>query len=181
MSSNHSPEFKAKVALEAVSEQNKVFSEIAEKYGVSEEEVAVWSSQLAPNTVSIFSGAETHASSHSHTTSIIEDVSLESDDEEFTYAVQHGVESDNLNYNRLFFWSGLGVAVVTVFIVALIFFAKFSYSNALQNVSETSSYVEITKLKADQNEELNSFGVVDLEKGIYRIPIEDAIDKIAID
>lgn len=111
----------------------------------------------------------------------VTDVSINSEDENFAHAVSHGVEDDSLNYSRLFFWSGLGVVTVTFFIVVLIFFAQYSVLEAQRTVSNTTSYLEITKLKADQEAELNSYGVVDLEKGIYHIPIDKAIDKIVVD
>tara|TARA_R110000868_G_scaffold383578_9_gene650724 strand:+ start:17125 stop:17664 length:540 start_codon:yes stop_codon:yes gene_type:complete len=179
MSSKHSAEFKAKVALEAVSEENKIYSELAKKYDISVDEVLAWTSELKSNAASVFGGSsQSHAH---HTSSIIEDVSIESDDSIFIESVNHGVENENLDYNKLFLWSGLGVVTVIVFIVSLIFFSQYSYSNAQKNASNSSTYLEITKLKADQTEHLNSYGVVDLEDGVYRIPIEEAINKIAVD
>lgn len=181
MSSKHNAEFKAKVALEAVSEENKVHSELAKKYDVSTEEISLWSSELRKNATTIFGGSPSSAG-HSHdSSSTIEDVSLESDDPIFIESVNHGVEQENLDYNKIFVWSGVGVALVIVFVVALIFFAQYSLSNAQKNALNSSTYLEITKLKADQTEKLNSFGVVDLEAGVYRIPIDEAINKIAID
>ena len=150
MSSKHSAEFKAKVALEAVSEENKIYSAIATKYDLSSDEVSAWVSELKSNAI-------------------------------FIEAVSHGVENENLDYSKLFFWSGLGIATVVVLIVGLIFFSQFAFSNAQNNASNSSTYLEITKLNADQTEHLNSFGVVDLEAGVYRIPIEEAINKVAID
>lgn len=110
-----------------------------------------------------------------------EDVTLETEDSSFAGAVNHGVNDDNMEYGKLFFWSGLGIVTVVVFVVALMFFAQFSFLNAQRNASASSTYLEITKLKADQNEQLNSFGVVDLEDGVYHIPIDEAINKIAVD
>ncbi len=110
-----------------------------------------------------------------------EEVTLETEDTLFAGAVTHGVNDDTMDYGKIFFWSGLGIVAVIVFVVALMFFAQFSFTNALRNASESSTYMEITKLRADQNEQLNSFGVVDLEDGVYHIPIDDAIEKIAVD
>lgn len=171
MSSKHSAEFKAKVALEAVSKDNKGLSELAEKYDVTVKEITSWSKELHANASTVFGG----------TGALVEDVSIESDDPIFIDSVNHGVEAENLNYNRIFLWSGLGVITVIVFIVALIFFAQYSFSNAQKNALNSSTYLEITKLRADQTEHLNSYGVVDLEAGVYRIPIEEAINKIATD
>ena len=110
-----------------------------------------------------------------------EEVTLETQDSLFAGAVNHGVNDDTIDYGKLFFWSGIGIVTVIVFVVALMYFAQFSFNNALMNASVSSTYMEITKLKADQNEQLNSFGVVDLEDGVYHIPIDEAIKKVAID
>lgn len=171
MSSKHSAEFKAKVALEAVSRENKGLSELAKKYDVTVKEITSWSEELQSNAPTVFGGSG----------ALVEDVSLESDDPIFIESVNHGVEAENLDYNKIFIWSGLGVVLVIVFVVALMFFAQFSFSNAQKNALNSSTYLEITKLKADQTEHINSFGVVDLEAGVYRIPIEEAIKKVATD
>ncbi len=179
MSSKHNAEFKAKVALEAVSAENKIYSEIAKKYDLSVDDVSEWTAELKKSAVDIFGGS---SDDHSHsTTSTIKDVSIESEDTFFIEAVNHGVENENLDYNKIFFWSGLGIVTVVVFIVALIFFSQYSFNNAKNNALNSSTYLEITKLKADQTEQLNTYGVVDLEAGVYRIPIEEAINKIATD
>ena len=178
MSSKHSAEFKAKVALEAVSEQNKVLSEVATKYDISLDEVTAWTKELQSKASTLFGGSISE-DAHSQT-SDVEDYNIESDDNDFIYAVSHGVEEENLDYKKILFWSGFGIVTVTVFIVALIFFAQFSFTNAQRNASNTSSYLEITKLKADQTEHISTYGVVDLEAGIYRIPIDQAINKIAV-
>jgi transposase len=50
---NHSPAFKAKVALEAVREQESV-AEIARRYGLHGNVVAGWKRQLAQNVERVF-------------------------------------------------------------------------------------------------------------------------------
>ena len=110
-----------------------------------------------------------------------DDVTLETVDSSFAGAVNHGVNDDAMDYRTLFFWSGLGIATVIVFVIGLIFFAQFSFFNAQRTVSENSSYLEITEMRASQTEQLNSFGVVDLEDGVYHVPIDEAIKNIAID
>ena len=68
-----------------------------------------------------------------------------------------------------------------LFVVSLIFFSQYSYTNAQRNASVTSTYYEITKLTEDAEAHLNSYGVVDAEEGVYRIPIDEAINKLATD
>ena len=56
---NHSPAFKAKVALEAVRELETV-AEIARRYGLHANVVATWKRQLAENVELVFAPGSTH-------------------------------------------------------------------------------------------------------------------------
>lgn len=176
MSENHSSEFKAKVALEAVTQGRSVIKEIAKKHGISEDEVIEWAAQLQDEASQVFTTEAAHGSD-----SEVEDVDITTEDDEFAGAVEHGVMSDTLNYNKLIFWSTLGTTLVVIFVIGLVYFSQYSLFEAQKQVSTQSSYSEIQELKAEQNQELNSFGVVDLEEGIYRIPIDSAISRIATD
>ena len=69
--------------------------------------------------------------------------------------------------------------MVVIIIVALIQFAQASVFNAQNEASINSGDSKIKELKAKDKETLNTYGVVDLEKGVYRIPIEQAITNIA--
>lgn len=170
MSTTHSAEFKAKVALEAVSNPSGI-AEIARKYDLSEELVSNWMDELKLQASNLFESKPGE----------VTDYEIESDDETFIHSLSFGVQDDDFNYRKLFFWSGFGIATVVVFVVALIFFAQYSFDSAQRNVSVTSSYYEITQLTEDAEAHLNSYGVVDLEEGVYRIPIDEAINKLAVD
>lgn len=175
MSDKYTSEFKAKVALEAVSQSKTIVADIADKYDLSEEEVIEWAKQLQDDAVQVFAGsqADSHSVSDAH-----EDVELETEDEEFAVAVEHGVMNDELNYSKLIFWSTFGTALVIVFVIGLVYFSQYSIFETQKEVSAGSSYTELTELKESQNAELNSFGVVNPEEGIYRIPIDSAISRM---
>lgn len=177
MSEKYSSEFKAKVALEAVAQGRSVIEKVAEKHGVADEQVIAWAAQLHDEAAQIFSGERTAEAQPSEG----EDVDITTDDEEFALAVDHGVMSDNLNYSKLIFWSSLGTGLVIIFVIGLVYFSQYSLFESQKQVSAQSSYSEIQNLKTKQNQELNSFGVVDIEEGIYRIPIDSAISRIATD
>lgn len=178
MSEKYSSEFKAKVALEAVSQSRSVIQKIAEKHDLSEEEVISWAAQLNQEAASLF-GAET--TPHVDDGSEVEDVDITTEDEEFAAAVSHGVMSDNLNYGKLIFWSTLGASLVIIFVIGLVYFSQYSLFEAQKEASSRVTYSDFGALMAEQKQELNSFGVVDLEEGIYRIPIDSAISRIATD
>ena len=109
------------------------------------------------------------------------DVEISSDNEHFVHAVSYGDEEEGLSYAPLIKWSVIGIATVVVLVVGLIFFSQFSFTNALRTVSESSTHYEIVKLNEEAEATLNSFGVVDLEEGVYHIPIDEAINKLAVD
>lgn len=177
MSEKYSSEFKAKVALEAVAQGRSVIEKIAQKHDVDEDDVIEWAAQLQDEASKIFT---TESAAHADEAEV-EEVDITTEDEEFAGAVEHGVMSDSLNYNKLIFWSTLGTALVVIFVIGLVYFSQYSLFETQKQVSTQSTYSEIKELKAEQNQELNSFGVVDLEEGIYRIPIDSAISRIATD
>ena len=109
------------------------------------------------------------------------DASIESNDEIFITSVKHGVEEEDLDFKAITIWSILGIVTVVVFVAILIPFAQFSINAANENANLTSTYYEIRQLNEDANAILNSYGVIDGEEGIYRIPIDEAINKLATD
>lgn len=176
MSSKHSAKSKANIALEALSLSENELDTLAEKHGVTKSEIKTWVKDLKKNAATVFSEEETE-SHHHHVAG--EDVTIETEDEDLYRYVQHGVHEDKLNYKRLTFWSVLGTALVIIIIALLIPFSQMTLFSAQMDASANSTPVEIRELRAQDQETLNSFGVVDLENGIYRIPIDSAISKIA--
>lgn len=106
-----------------------------------------------------------------------EDYKIEVDNDEVADSFSFGAMSDNPNYRRLFFWSTLGLAVFVLFLFIII--GMFDVNKYLtdSDVSTTSTYYQLAELEDKEEEILNSFGVVDDEKNIYRIPIDSAINQ----
>jgi len=111
----------------------------------------------------------------------IVNVSIKSDDTTFVTSVNHGVEEEGLDLGAIYKWSGIGIVTVVVFVVVLMYYAQYALNSAKSNVNVTSSYYEIEQLTQEADERLNSYGVIDSEEGIYRIPIDEAINKMATD
>lgn len=176
MSTKHSAEFKAEVALEAISLPIEELDTFANEKGVTKDEVLKWVDTLKQNLAGFFRDEN---DSLENQKGWVENVNLETEDELLSAAVAHGVNDDHLNYSRLFFWTIFGMGLVIVIIYGLIHFAQASLFDAQNEASLNSQYSEIKELKAKDAEKLNSFGVVDLEEGTYRIPIDQAINNIA--
>lgn len=101
--------------------------------------------------------------------------------EDFRNSVEYGATFDHLNYKRLTFWSLFGSGVIVLFIIAVMFMYEYTRTTSMQVQSERSTFYNIEQLQQNDQAKLNSFGVVDPDEGIFRIPIDSAITVIAID
>lgn len=106
-----------------------------------------------------------------------EEFNINVNDEEFARSVSKGVMDDNPNYSRLLFWSILGTVIFAFFVYILASIYDFNKYLTEQNVSASDNFYQVEQLKEKANKRLTSFGVVDSEKGIYRIPIDSAINE----
>ena len=176
MSDKHSAKFKAQIALEAFSLKLGELEEFADSKGVTKDEVIDWVDTLKSNSSILFKDGFDAGELQDGS---VENVSLETSDELLIASVNHGVNDDNLNYNRLFFWSILGTVLVAVIIYGVVNFAQASWFDAQNEASINSEYSQVKEQKAKDAEILNSFGVVNLEEGVYRIPIDEAISIVA--
>ena len=109
------------------------------------------------------------------------DASVETSDHELSNAITIGVNDDIMDFKKLIFWSCLGVGIVTAVVVVWIFASQRFFEQSKANATATSTYYAIDKLYEDANNHIQSYGVLNAEKGVYHIPIEAAIEKITTD
>jgi hypothetical protein len=157
-------EEKAAIAMKAVSGDDTAKQELAEKHGVTVEIIEKWIRETGVQPVS----------------EDVDEVTLEASDD-FKTSVDFGAVPDKLNYPRLVFWSIFGTAVIAIMIFALIAIYSYTIIGTEQQQSEASLYFDINELQQRDRATLGSFGVVDPEKRIYRIPIDSAITIMAQD
>jgi hypothetical protein len=155
-------EDKLKIAEMAGSGGTVSIKKLADEFGVSEDEIR---NLVHETPVSESDG---------------DDYTLEVSDD-FLKSVEYGATFDKLNYKRLTFWSLFGTGVIVLFIVAVMFMFEYTRTSSLQSQSERSTFYNIEELQRNEQIKLNTFGVVDPDEGIYRIPIDSAITVIAID
>lgn len=176
----YTAEFKKEVASKALNLSRPQLDELSEEYDVPVSMIQLWASKLqnaineSENVFESSEAAEKASSEH-------EEIDVEITSQRVAKSVEHGVMDDKLNYKRLVFWSVFGTVLVIVFVQAL--FEMFQYNQQLtqERVSAESEYYQVNELKKEANKQLDSFGVVDLENGIYRIPIDSAINEMAAD
>lgn len=170
--SNDSKKFtleeKTKIALEAASGDRGKMINLAEKHDVTVEEIEKWIRETGVTNVE-----PTRAEDEESLSIIATD--------EFASDYEFGATPDKLNYNRLFFWTIFGTSVILLFIVSIFYVYDYSFQNTGQQSAESSQYYNINQLQETSRERLNSFGVVDLEEGVYRMPIDSAITRIVQD
>lgn len=162
-SKNFSEQEKAAIALKAAGGGEDTLKKLAREHNVSEAEIRTWIRETGAATIPE-----------------ADEVSLEAT-EGFAKAVNHGVTFDHLNYRRLTFWTAFGAACLVLFIVGIMYMFDYSRNTISQVQSEQSRFYNIEQLKQLDRDRLNSFGLVDPDEGIYRIPIDSAITIIATD
>lgn len=96
-----------------------------------------------------------------------------SDDE--AEALEYGATKDKVNVKRL----SVYVIVVVATILALDFIAinlmKYNSFTISENTYKNSQYYMIDSLRTHADHILNSYGIIDLQKDTYRIPIDSAM------
>jgi hypothetical protein len=154
----------AAIALKAASMDAAEKQELAKEHGVTSEKIDQWMHETGIKSV----------------TETEEEFSLEAS-EDFAQNVEYGAAFDKLNYRRLTFWSVFGTAVILIMILAIMAIHDYTVSGAEQARSAESMFYDIEELKQRDAARLSSFGVVDPDEGIYRIPIDSAITIMAQD
>lgn len=177
----YSAEFKKEVAQKALDQSKKNLDKLANEYDVPVSVILMWATELEKGGNEVFESSEEEQRDISHAHEDSEDVDVEISSEQVAESVDHGVMADKLNYKRLVFWSVFGTVLVIIFVRALFEMYQYNMQLTQERVSSESEYHQVNKMKEEGQQQLNSFGVVDLENGIYRIPIDSAINKMAAD
>lgn len=155
-------EEKAAIALKALSADADAKQELAKKHGITVEIIDQWIDETGVR----------------HVNDSDETVELESSDS-FADSVEFGAVPDVLNYGRLTFWSVFGTVAVVLMIVAIMAVHDFTITSSEQQRAIDSRYIQIEEIQQRDRTKLESFGLIDPEEGIYRIPIDSAITRIA--
>ncbi len=176
---NYSAEFKKEVAQKALDQSKKNLDSLAKKYDVPVSVILMWATELEKGGEDVFESAEKEQDQSIEQPDDKVDVEITS--ERVADSVEHGVMDDKLNYKRLVFWSVFGVILVVIFVRGLIEMYQYNMQTNQERVSSESEYYQVNQMKREARQQLDSFGVVDLENGIYRIPIDSAINEMAAD
>lgn len=175
---NYTPEFKKKIAQKALENDKKNLDQLSEQYDVPVSVILMWATELEKGGQEAFKEAPDTEDTAQKVKS--DNVDIDMPDDELADSMQHGVMYDKLNYKRLTFWSVLGVILVIVFVQALFEMYQYHMDTTQLRVSSESEYYQAKELKENAEEQLNTFGVVDLEEGTYRVPVDSVINEITV-
>lgn len=170
--------FKKEVAQKALNQDKKNLDKLSEKYDVPVSVILMWTTEFEKGGEDAFEAVEEEEKTAEHEVS---DVDVEISDQKVADSVEHGVMGDQLNYKRLTFWSVFGIILVLIFVKALVEMNQYNVQNTQDRVSADSEYYQVNQMKRASRQQLDSFGVVDLENGIYRVPIDSVISQMAAD
>lgn len=90
-------------------------------------------------------------------------------------SVEYGVMPDKLDYRKLFglFFAGILLVVVLIYF-AMVLFSYYTFK-ATQAKAESAVFYELEDIRSRDHEMLTTFGVVDEENNVFRIPVDSAI------
>lgn len=176
----YSPEFKAKVASEALDQDKKNLDRLSEKHDVPVSVILTWATKFEKNPT-VFKKEPTEQVQQGADSEKDTVVDVEIEDEKVSQSISLGVMGDKLDYKKLTFWSILGIIFVIIFVQLLKEMYDQTTQINLNQVSAESQYYDVSEQNRQAEERLNSFGVVDIEQGIYRIPIDSVMNDMAVD
>lgn len=173
---NYSAEFKKKVAQQALEQDKKDLDKLSDEYDVPVSVILMWATELEKGGEDVFETSEEEEKTVEEQS---KQVDVEITDKRVADSFESGVMLDQLNYKRLIFWSVFGIILVLIFVQSLYEIYQYNTQVTKERVSAESEYYQATQMKQEAQQELESFGVIDLENGIYRIPIDSAISQMA--
>ena len=172
----YSREYKAKVVLEATSEDADPV-EVARRHNVTPGTLLSWANQMDVNDLQLKKLAEAAGTEGAH--DAIETVDVDSNSDRFAASIEYGATHDILDMKKLTFWSLFGTGFVLLIILALYGAYTLTTSQTIQQVYEQGGdHYEVRELHERQRADLESFGVVDAEEEIYRVPIDSVFSRM---
>lgn len=90
-----------------------------------------------------------------------------------------GYEKRDVNLARVLVYGVLGIIALVVLVIFIFDYFTAAREEAVYEAVLKPESVALRELRAREEEELNSYAVLDEAAGVYRIPIERAMELIA--
>lgn len=172
---HYSPQFKRKVAREALDRNRENLDRLSDQYDVPVSLILTWAVELEKHGPEAFREEDAAAGNSGEEEETME---VDISDERVADSLGMGAMLDHHNYKRLIFWSVLGMVLVVIFIQALYELYQYDTQLIREEVAASSEYYQVRQLEENALQRLDSFGVVDPEEGIYHIPIDSAMKRM---
>jgi hypothetical protein len=105
-----------------------------------------------------------------------QDVQLTGGDQDFSLSIEKGVTDDVLDIKKLTFWS----IITVIYMIVMVYGGYQIYTywgfKSKMNLAINAEYKELSSKTALDHQQLNTFGIVNADEGVYRIPIDKAFD-----
>ncbi len=176
---SYSSEFKKKIAQKALDQNKQNLDRLSDKYDVPVSVILTWTTKYEKNPESLNTTVAPVNEGNEPAEDTI--VNVEVDDKEISESISHGVMGDNLDIKKLSFWSLLGIVFVIIFVQLIKEMYDQTTQINMERLSAQSEYFDVSSQTEKDRERLSSFGVVDVENGTYRIPIDSVINDMAAD
>jgi len=104
------------------------------------------------------------------------EVEMTGADDNFTLSVEKGVTADYLDIKMLSFWSFITIAFMLAMVIGSM--KIYSYWGFRSQVSQAvnTQYKDLSLKRAADANHLSTYGMVDGDSTVYRIPLNSAID-----
>jgi hypothetical protein len=87
-------------------------------------------------------------------------------------------EKRDVNIKKIAFWGIAGVVIVVIILVALVQYFFLVKEDYYFEMVQKPRSEDLMKLRSRETEELNSYKLLDKDKGVYRIPVRRAMELI---
>lgn len=105
-----------------------------------------------------------------------QDVQLTGGDQDFAHSIDKGVTDDVLDIKKLTFWS----IITVIYMIVMVYGGYQIYTywgfKSKMDLAINAEYKELSSKNAQDQEQLSTFGIVNADSGVYRIPIDTAFD-----
>ncbi len=105
-----------------------------------------------------------------------DEMQLSGASQEFVLSVEKGVTVDVLDIKMITFWSIITIAFMIAMAYSGYRIYKFYGFQSKVEQAISTEYKELREKRAADTQHLGSYGMVDGEAGVYRIPIDAAIN-----
>ena len=90
----------------------------------------------------------------------------------------HGYEARDASSKKIIIWGIAGIVFIVIILALLTEYFLFVKEEFYLEIVEEPRSQELLDMRKKESEELNSYKLLDKDKGVYRIPIDRAMELV---